>query len=172
MTTVEITLDPMTEEEFAAWLEPTVRVYAQHHVDVGDWSEQDALRFAITEFKVLLPQGVRSDQQHLFTVRPAAGGAGVGMLWIGMKLRAGELDAFVYKVEVDEEHRGKGYGRATMLAGAQRARELGARTMSLHVFGFNTTARALYSSLGFVETNVNMSLSLAADGRGASDVTA
>jgi ribosomal protein S18 acetylase RimI-like enzyme len=55
-----------------------------------------------------------------------------------------------------------------MIAGARRARELGAQTMSLHVFGFNTAARALYGSLGFVETNINMSLPLVPDDQGGS----
>jgi ribosomal protein S18 acetylase RimI-like enzyme len=183
MATAEITLEPMTEEAFAAWLEPTVRRFAQAHIDSGDWPEQDALQFAATEFRMLLPDGLQTDQQHLFTVREGVGGVGgegagagvgdaaavagaaVGMLWIGVKMRGGKLDAFVYNVEIDEPYRGRGYGRATMVAGAQRGRELGAQTISLHVFGANTTARALYTSLGFVETEVNMTLPL--DGGGS-----
>ncbi|HEX4789859.1 MAG TPA: N-acetyltransferase [Actinospica sp.] len=165
MTIADITLDPMGEEEFATWLEPFVRRHARNHINAGTWSEKDALQFAATEFRMMLPQGLQSDQQHLFTVRESAGGEGVGMLWIALKMRGGKLDAFVYNLEIDEQHRGRGYGRAAMVAGAQRARELGAKSMSLHVFGSNAPARALYDSLGFVEINVNMSLSLE-DGEG------
>lgn len=160
MATPEISLDPMTAEEYTAWLAPTVRRYAQDRVESGDWSEQEAPQRSEEEFRALLPQGVRSVRHYLFTVREAAGGESVGVLWLALKPRAGALDAFVYNVEIDERFRGRGYGRATMLAGARRARDLGAATMSLHVFGGNTTARALYSSLGFVETNVNMTLPL------------
>ena len=33
-------------------------------------------------------------------------------------------------------------------------------SVGLHVFGHNKTARALYSSLGFYPTNINMTLKL------------
>jgi ribosomal protein S18 acetylase RimI-like enzyme len=47
-----------------------------------------------------------------------------------------------------------------MLAAIEKARELGADTVGLHVFGHNAPAYALYRSLGFVETNISMSLEL------------
>jgi ribosomal protein S18 acetylase RimI-like enzyme len=162
MPTPDISLDPMTGAEYAAWLAPVVRHYAESHVEAGNWSPQEALQQSADAFRTLLPQGVHTEDNHLYTVRETAGGAAVGFLWIGMKTRANAIDAFVYDVGVDEAYRGKGYGRATMAAGVTRARELGAATMSLHVFGGNTTARALYSSLGFVETDVSMTLPLPA----------
>ena len=36
MTTPQIILDPMTDEEFKAWVEPTIRDYAEQHVASGD----------------------------------------------------------------------------------------------------------------------------------------
>jgi ribosomal protein S18 acetylase RimI-like enzyme len=159
-----ISLDPMTEEEFAAWLLPTVRDIADQHVRSGRWAEQDALEFAKTEIRTALPNGLHSDEQHLYTIRDAAGGAGIGVLWIGMRRRARKSEVYIHDVAIDEAQRGKGYGRAAMTAAVRRAGELGAATVSLHVFGHNTTARALYASLGFVETNVNMTLSLEDDG--------
>ncbi len=51
-----------------------------------------------------------------------------------------------------------------MLACLQRARELGAASVGLHVFGHNKIAWELYSSLGFIETNVMMSLPLSPEG--------
>lgn len=164
MTTPEISLDPMTEAEFAAWLLPTVRDLAEQHVKSGRWAEKDALVFAKAEFLTLLPDGVRSSEQHLYTVRArgdgAGAGLGVGSLWIGMRLKAGKSEAFIYDVVIAEAYRGLGYGRAAMLAAVQKSRELGAASIGLHVFGHNTVARGLYESLGFAVTNVNMSFSL------------
>lgn len=160
MPTPDISLDPMTEDEYAAWLAPVVRHYADSHVEAGNWSPQEALRRSAQEFRTLLPRGVDTADNHLYTVHETAGGAAVGFLWIAMKNRANAVDAFVYDVGVHEAYRGRGYGRATMAAGIRRARELGAATMSLHVFGGNTTARSLYSSLGFIETDVSMRLAL------------
>jgi ribosomal protein S18 acetylase RimI-like enzyme len=159
-----VRLDPMTEDEFAAWLVQAVRHYADEHVRSGRWSEQDAPQFARTEYMTLLPKGLQSGEQHLYTARETAGGAPVGTLWLAMRLRAGKPEAFVYDIKVHEAQRGKGYGRATMTAAVAEARRLGAVVMSLHVFGHNAVARNLYSSLGFAETNVNMSLPLEDEG--------
>lgn len=166
MATPEIRLDPITDDEFAAWLPPAVRSLAREHVTSGQWAPAEALGFAKNHFARLLTNGPRSDQQYLYTIKDRAGGAPVGTLWIGMRLRAGILEAYVYDLLIDEDSRGRGYGRAAMLACAARARELGARSVGLHVFGHNEVARALYASLGFVETNVSMSLPLPLAGEG------
>ena len=161
MATPEIRLDPMTDEEFAAWLLPSVATLAREHVASGQWAPEEALGFAKAQAARLLPDGPRSDQQHLYTIKDAADGAAVGTLWIGMRLKAGLPEAYVYDLVIDEDRRGRGYGRAAMLACATRGRELGASSVGLHVFGHNAVARALYTSLGFTETNVSMSLPLA-----------
>ena len=50
-----------------------------------------------------------------------------------------------------------------MMVGAEDySRDHGAGTIKLHVFGDNTVARGLYTSLGYAETNVNMAKPLAA----------
>jgi ribosomal protein S18 acetylase RimI-like enzyme len=61
---------------------------------------------------------------------------------------------------VDEDERRRGYGRAIMHATAGWAREHGTASIGLHVFGHNTAARELYTSLGFRETNVSMQFDL------------
>ena len=57
---------------------------------------------------------------------------------------------------IDEEFRGRGYGREAMLLAEQLARREGALTLGLNVFGHNQVARTLYSSLGYEETAVQM----------------
>jgi len=160
MTIPEITLDPMTNEEFKAWVEPTIRDYAAQHVASGNWPAEDALELARTETRTLLPDGARTKDHYLYTARDAATGEHAGVLWINIRAKAGKVEAFIYDIVINEDRRGRGYGRATMLACVERARELGAQSIGLHVFGDNTVARGLYRSLGFVETNVQMSLPL------------
>ncbi len=57
---------------------------------------------------------------------------------------------------IDEEFRGRGYGRQAMLLAEELARTNGASTMRLNVFGHNNVARRLYWSLGYQETSVHM----------------
>jgi len=85
-------------------------------------------------------------------VRDAASGEAVATLWLALRPRGGRTEGYIYDIEVREGFRGRGYGRATMLAGIEKARELGAEAVGLHVFGHNATARALYQSLGFRPT--------------------
>ena len=160
MTTPEIRLDPMTDAEFTAWVDPSIRGYADDKVRSGEYQAEDALELAKLEFLHQLPDGPRTKDNHVYAVRDAATGDRVGALWIALRAKAGRTEAFVYDIEMHEDRRGRGYGRATMLACAERARELGAHSVGLHVFGHNTAARALYTSLGFRETDVSMSLPL------------
>jgi ribosomal protein S18 acetylase RimI-like enzyme len=169
MSAPTVTLDPMTDEEFEAWALPTVRGLAEDNVASGRWTRQEALELAKSQFTILLPDGLATRGQLLYTVRDAASGGAVGTIWICLRPKADKREAFVYDFIVDAEHRGKGYGRAAMLAAAERARELGAASVGLHVFGHNTVARELYTSLGFVPTNITMSLELATESENVAD---
>ncbi|HZU55004.1 MAG TPA: GNAT family N-acetyltransferase [Actinocrinis sp.] len=155
-----VTLAAMTEEEFGPYLRASIRDFAKQKIISGEWSEFEAVALSEADFARLLPDGLKSPDQHLYSVRDAESGERVAAIWIALRLKAGRVEGFVYDIEVLEQFRGQGYGRATMLAGIEKARELGAETVGLHVFGHNAPARALYRSLGFVETNVSMSLEL------------
>jgi ribosomal protein S18 acetylase RimI-like enzyme len=159
-TTARVRLDPMTEPEFGSFRESGIRGYAQDKIDSGEWAPEEALDLSRADYRRLLPNGLQSPDQHLFTVRDAESGEPAATLWLALRLRGGSAEAYVYDIEVREPFRGRGYGRATMLAGIEKARELGAQTMGLHVFGHNKIAQALYRSLGFAETNISMSLKL------------
>jgi ribosomal protein S18 acetylase RimI-like enzyme len=150
----------MSEGEYEVWLEPTIAGYAAHHVAEGNWSEDEALERSRGEFATLLPEGVATPGAYVFTVRDGESGEDVGMIWFTLRPKAGRVEAFVYEVSVHEKYRGRGYGRATMRAAAERAHELGCATVGLHVHGHNSVARALYRSLGYDETDVLMSLEL------------
>jgi ribosomal protein S18 acetylase RimI-like enzyme len=76
----------------------------------------------------------------------------VGSLWITTKPRI----PFIYGIEVDEKYRGKGYGRSIMLAGEEGCRRRGHSQLDLNVFGNNTTAINLYTSLGYTITSQQM----------------
>lgn len=55
---------------------------------------------------------------------------------------------------VDDWARGRGVGRALLLAAMDRARAEGAARITLRVLGHNTPARRLYEAVGFVVEGV------------------
>ncbi|MDT0268487.1 GNAT family N-acetyltransferase [Streptomyces sp. DSM 44915] len=166
MTAARIRLDRMSETEYQQFTAIAIPDYADEKVRAGTWPREEALDRARATFAQLLPAGVTSPDNHLFTVRDAAEdaaegkGEAVGWLWFALRGEPGRREAYLYNIVVHEPFRGRGYGRAAMLACATAAREHGANSVGLHVFGSNTVARKLYTSLGFAETGVLMSLPL------------
>ena len=59
-----------------------------------------------------------------------------------------------------EEYRRRGYGRQTLAALDEKAKELGLDTISLHVFGHNQAAIALYQQAGYQTTSLYMAKKL------------
>lgn len=159
-TRQRVVLDPMTREEFGPYLEAGIRGFAEQKVRSGEWTEAESMPLSRADHDRLLPDGVDTADQYLYTVRDAASKDEVATIWIALRMKAGHVEGYIYDIDVHEKYRGQGYGRATMLAGIEKARAMGAETVGLHVFGHNEPARALYRSLGFVETNVSMSLEL------------
>ena len=62
----------------------------------------------------------------------------------------------MYDITIDEAERGRGFGRAAMLALEEELRDLGHESVALNVWGGNAVARGLYRSLGYVEESVHM----------------
>lgn len=108
-------------------------------------------------FARLFPGGALAPGQH--AGRVIVDGEEVGVLLVG--LAGDEPDRwYVYDVEIDEQARGRGFGRAAMLLAESMARGNGAVTLGLNVFAFNAIARSLYRSLGYEESTIQMRKSL------------
>jgi ribosomal protein S18 acetylase RimI-like enzyme len=160
MLTTQIRLDPMTETEYQEFRTTSVAGYAQAKVEAGAWTQEESLAKSDAIFDELLPDGIASPDNYLFMVRDVNGEQSVAVLWFALQGEPARREVYIYQIEVAEKFRGRGYGRATMQACADKARMLGATSVRLHVFGRNKVARSLYTSLGFTETDVMMSLPL------------
>jgi len=157
----DVILEPMTPAEFEAYLAPAITEYAADRITVGNWSAAEALSRAQREFADLLPQGIATPNQHLFTIRDAASAQAVGVIWLGVMSHFGQPSAFVYDLRIFDDFQHRGYGMQAMLAAEHKAQALGMDRIGLHVFGHNAAAQALYLKLGYTITNVNMAKHLA-----------
>ena len=150
-------LVPMTEPEFQAFRATEIAEYAKAHVTAGRWRPEDSLRLAEQEINDLLPDGLATPHHYLFSLRDEALGAPVGRLWFAVQQEAGSKPtAFVFNIVIFEAFRRQGYGSQAMQALEKQVRQLGLSTISLHVFGHNHAARAMYEKLGYETTNVMM----------------
>lgn len=152
MQTVE--LRPMTDPEYAAFLDRSVPEYAAAKQETGEFQPETAIEQSRAEHDALLPQGPATPGNLLFTAFDPTGTA-VGLLWLALP-SGRQRRAWVYDVWVEPAARGKGYGRAIMLAGERELTSRGVAELGLNVFGSNATARHLYESLGFQVTSQQM----------------
>jgi ribosomal protein S18 acetylase RimI-like enzyme len=154
-----VVLRPMTAAEYDGWRDAAIRSYAEDKVRVGAWPADGAVERSRVAFATLLPEGLATPGHDLRSI-VTGDGAVVGTLWFGPADTLGPEVAFIWDIEVDAAHRGRGYGRAALLALEPLARSLGYTSVALHVFGDNEVARNLYRSAGYVETDVSMRKSL------------
>jgi len=150
--TEEITFETLPFSELTGWINESRVQYIEERVAAGD-SRSEAEENANSSIERRFPSGSPAPGQLIG--RLVSSGQVIGFLWIGMT----ESDPerwWIWDVQIDEKFRGQGYGRQAMLLAESLAREEGALTMGLNVFGNNTVARSLYSSLGYEETAVQM----------------
>ena len=156
-----VTLRAMTDREFQDFLDESVLTYASEKVRVGNWSAEEAQQRSIQAHTELLPNGLASAHQHLYTIE--VDGAPAGRLWLCSDPSVAGGAGFIYDLLVAELFRRRGVATAAMRLLEAEATRLGLKSLALHVFGHNTGARALYLHLGYEITNLNMSKNIPAD---------
>jgi GNAT superfamily N-acetyltransferase len=129
----------MTASEFAAFRSRLIPRYAAEKVRAADWAKDEAEELAVAQTDELLPEGPGSAGMLLLTADDSDGQQ-VGLVWVALnRPRPGE--AWIYDIEINPEHRGKGYGRALLQAAEREAARHDATFIGLNVFGDNAVAR-------------------------------
>lgn len=149
-------LRAMTQEEYDDYRVRSQQEYAQDIADSRQLDLETALEQSATEFAELLPDGLASPGMHLWTAVSVDNAEPVGLGWLQLRQRPTGVSAWIYDIRVDASRQGQGWGRALMEALHDAARELGATSIALNVFGHNTTAISLYDSLGYAVTAQQM----------------
>ncbi|GAA1783713.1 GNAT family N-acetyltransferase [Agromyces lapidis] len=157
---VTVTVRTMAPVEYADWQRDLAEAYADEQVTAGRWPREGAVQRALDENAAALPQGV--DTPRMLVLRGVdAAGEPVGRAWVGLDHPRGAPDvAFLYDIEIVEERRGSGLGRALLAAVEEAVRQAGVGALELNVFGPNAVAISLYDSAGYVVTTQQMRKSL------------
>lgn len=146
-----VKLERMHQEDFERFLEHEIGEYADDHVRNGNWPAEGALERSRNEFHSLLPEGVNSEHQYLWSI-VHEDASKLGALWVQVK----NGKAFIYDFIIDEAFRGKGYGKQALMALDENLVAMGVESVGLHVFGDNFIAQELYKKMGFEITDINM----------------
>ncbi len=142
-----VVLRSMTAEEYAAYYDCSIRGFAEQMVEMGGQQDAEAA-WAESERQMLMlmPDGLGTEGQHLLVAESE--GERVGIVWVGARQDRADL-WWVWDLEIDEGFRGRGLGRAAMLAAEAYVKERGVDRLGLNVFGGNAAAIALYDDLGY-----------------------
>jgi ribosomal protein S18 acetylase RimI-like enzyme len=151
-------LRPLRSDEYPSFVVASKAGYAQGIEEQAGYSADYARQKAEADFGGVLPAGLDTPGHGIFVVE--ADGERVGLLWVADRELGARQVLYIYDIEIDEAHRGRGFGRTAMLLAEEEARARGLNRIELNVFGGNDVARALYRSLGYVETSAQMAKDL------------
>jgi len=144
-------LRAMLPDEFNTYLQWAIDDYAGELERNGKATGEAAKVAARASFDSLLSNGLSTPEQTLLVAVAPDDGERIGVLWFGPSTDDPAM-AWIYDITVDEDKRGRGWGRAIMRAFEGEARARGFARAGLNVYGDNHVARRLYESLGYVET--------------------
>jgi len=160
MIGVELKLRPATQAEFDEWLPRQEAGYAELIIESGAMPPEEAREKARRDTQRTFGAGLGTPGQLLFRVLAGDEPVPVGWLWLAVPGPDDPAMAWVYDVEVEQAHRGKGYGREAMQLAEQEARARGMTSIGLNVHGGNRVAISLYDSMGYTVTAQQMKKSL------------
>lgn len=148
-----VTLAPMSPSALPSWMLMQRSAYIADRIRAGD-DEGAATRNADASYEKYFLNGSAAPGHDVLDVLEE--GRAVGSLWLGPHPSDLEGVWYVWDVQIDAGERGRGLGRAAMLLAESHVQSRGGSALALNVFGFNTPARALYESLGYETTAVQM----------------
>ncbi|MFJ9290679.1 GNAT family N-acetyltransferase [Bacillus sp. 7705b] len=150
-----LTLEDMTVEEFEAFRGMSVQNYAKQNIQSGTWTEKEAFEKSEQAYEKMIPNGRNSSNHFFWNIRNDLG-ENIGWLWLYADPHHPQKEAFIYSFGLYEAFRGKGLAQLALRALDDKARQMGAERLALHVFAHNETAVHLYQKMGYIMTNIKM----------------
>jgi ribosomal protein S18 acetylase RimI-like enzyme len=144
----------LTESEYEFWKERSIREYKLENIRANGLTEVEADEKANADFNRYLPIGLGSPDQYIYSLKENQ--ELLGFLWFCERGAVDNRKAYILDIIVEENQRGKGYGKKAMLLLEEKVKTLGLKHIGLHVFGHNHRAHEMYEKLGYVATNIVM----------------
>ncbi len=146
----------MNETEFDQFCKLEKESYAEDLYKVFNISKEECYTQSSKTFETYLADGINSENNYLYSIIDTEGNNQIGTLWLNVREKNNIKELFIASIRIFDEYQGKGYGKASMSLIDEKASELNADKITLHVFGYNKTAISLYEKAGFEPFSVNM----------------
>ncbi len=148
-----IRFEPMSDDDFAAFLRKSVPEYAYDQTRSGNWTAHEAMGKARAEFQQMLPNGPQTPNQYLRVMFDEQGHK-VGMVWYFVNTQRERPTAFLIDFFFFPEDRHKGYEADAFAVFEAEARAHGVQRVELQVFSHKTDEVTLYQNNGYTQTSV------------------
>ncbi|MBQ3518899.1 MAG: GNAT family N-acetyltransferase [Clostridia bacterium] len=136
----------MTEEEFPAYAQWSVKGYADYLLYKAEKNRKKALAASQAEFNDVYPDGAQTKDTCLYVVQNEAN-EDIGVIAFQKSPYNGSC-AFITELVIHPDHRRKGYAQSALQYAQADAKEKGFGTMALNVFK-NSSAFPVYVCEGF-----------------------
>ena len=139
--------------------EPVLALAERLQEGVASWRDAAGVRAAVVEWVREAVDSETSDRRAVFVAEE--GDEVVGFVTASTRRHfAGDLDAYVGELVVDQRVERRGVGRMLMNAAEEWGRREGLAHISLDTGAANTRARAFYRALGYREEDIKLTKSL------------
>lgn len=152
VTPVSVRLEPVSKAEYARFVRDQIAEFADQKVRAGHWRPEEARELSRHVVEGFLPDDAPKPGHRVWkAVGPS--GTPVAWVWVGpspVKTLNVTSKRWLYQITVEPSLRGKGFGRAALAATEAVLTREGVDELYLNVFRWNTIARSLYDSAGYV----------------------
>ena len=104
-------LRKMTPAEYSNYMKYSVNNYAVEKQNGEGLTEENALKIAQDSYAKLLPQGLDTPEQYLYSVFDETSEKSVGILWMAKKLNGVKPYTFIYDIELHRKIVAKVWGK-------------------------------------------------------------
>lgn len=144
---MSVRLEKMSKDAYAHFIQVSFEHHVEELMQEENMSKEEAEIETRKELDEMLPQGMDTADNYLFSVE--CDRRVVGYLWFLTEMNEGVKQAFLCDFQIDEEERGNGYGKAALAEMDKTAQKLECKECVLFVEGINEIAKQLYSKCGY-----------------------
>lgn len=137
----------MTHDEFEIFYQWSAEQNVKEMMDEFHLSQEEAAKKTAAELARMLPDGLHTENNHLFTI--VADGESAGFIWTLHEEFEGRKQSFVCDFAIWESKRRKGYGAAALHLVEKHAADAGCQESVLFVSDDHEAANALYKKCGY-----------------------
>lgn len=144
---MSVKIRKMTKDEFERFYHWSVEQNVKELMEELHLSQEEAMKKTTAEVAQMLPEGLDTEHNHLFTI--VAGEENAGFIWTVHEEFEGRKQSFVCDFAIWESKRRKGYGAAALSLVEKHAADAGCQESVLFVSNENAAAKALYKKCGY-----------------------